>query len=544
MPEKPPPKLDLLSLALGTEFNECSISAAELNCSVNEHLDGSAAHLQTLYQIGDDPTLGRQYVVEYLDYRLENGHDVYSLSLVQQAASHKGVRSFLERVILRTVDVGGNEPQLVALRDGQDAFIPLATFARREGGTCSYVQIGDEIREDTLIATTADDGGSRQDLIEQMRALIDDPKSVKHNSPLMLNLLRHELSGKQQQADAAYEAMLVRRVYEQASTWPDKRDFITIIDEADSTQSELVYIYHTIYDACKLPDGRTVQLDLVLGDDGVVQLLARTRQKLAVSLAAFDSENGTIDFGKFGDKLEPEQRRDINGVMASLIKQKFTPSDHTFDHFMDRRNGEAAATKELIIARYLNNRGLIRLFERSDEEVPDVRTHVLTEKQIERRLRDFLKSPDSRQPFSSEAIYKYLLTRSIFNDDGKKVCDMFAVDTRLEDLIGETSPAEEELYRKICELRDAGGKPFPATAQNLRLGKTTGNAEVSVEVQRDGDQYRLLVSGKPTAMPDEKPRIILQLDFNSNQSMFSRQEYTSANAEQKAKDILDILSLF
>ncbi|MEI9914376.1 MAG: hypothetical protein WDN66_05400 [Candidatus Saccharibacteria bacterium] len=196
-----PQRLDLLSVAIGAEFSECSIAAAELNKQVHEALDSKGLRTRRLYSIGEDDTVGETFTIRKLDYDLtttnEGVKDKFELALIRPAKYRRGKGAVMQKAIENSADNVGTEPQLVALLGGEDAYVSLATFARREGGTCSYVQLGSEIRDDNLFVTTADEGTSRQDIIERIRAYVSS-KDADTEPPLISNLLITEVEGKQQ----------------------------------------------------------------------------------------------------------------------------------------------------------------------------------------------------------------------------------------------------------------------------------------------------------------------------------------------------------
>jgi hypothetical protein len=537
------PKLDLLSFAFGTEFNECSIAAAELNKQVYSELDGGKTQQRVLYQIGDDPTLGQRFVAKDLNYESKTGGDIFHLALVRPTSSLRGRSAVLRRAIEKSVDIFGSEPQLVAILGNEDVFVPLATFARREGGTCSYVQLGSEMNDDSLFVTTADEGTSRQDVIEKIRQIVASAKDIPTKPPLISSLLAGELAGKEAQLlDKAKEAMMVRRIYERAK--PKEQSRFRVLDESTGEFIQHNTNTHGLFHGLKMEDGRVVNLMLAEGLGNNLQLLATTRGDIALPLASFDKLEGTVDLLGLEDKLSVEQRRDIVGTLHHIICMNFEPRSLYWTHSYNKQRDDVIEKHrtDLVIAQYLNERGLLNLSEIWHTRSERLKIKDIDEKEIHRKIDDFLVNPASPKPFSpSEPLDLFVAAKEKHNQGGVHTCTILNVASRLEMAIGACSSNEELLFGKVWSMANKAGV-FSAVANNVQLGKTRGDAKVNAEVQRDGTVYSVIISGSPLAMPDEKPRPILRLDFDSTQPLIDRKNQTDPSL--RAKDILNILNLF
>jgi hypothetical protein len=443
------PKLDLLSVAIGAEFNECSIAAAELNKQVYAELDRKGTQQRVLYPIGDDPTRGQRFIIEEYDCYAKTETDAFKLALIRPANSLRGRRAVMRRAIEKSVDDFGTEPQLAAILGCEDAYVPLASFARRKGGTCSYVQLGSEMKDDNFFVTTADEGTSRQDIIETIRRIVAG--TVKTDEPFLItSLLVSELLGKTTQLDKAMEAMTVRRIYERAK--PKERATFKILDEKTGKFSQQDAKIHSLFSGLKMDDGRYVNLVLIQDEGANLQLQATTRGDIALTVASLDKAEGTIDLLGLEKDLPADQRREIISTLHHIILLYFKPEEC-----------------------------------------------------------------------------------------GLLTCKQLNVASRLEAAIGPCSSNEELLFGKVWSMANQGGV-FSAVASNVQLGKTRGDAKVNAEVQRDGTAYSVIIRGAPLAMPDEVPRPILRLDFDSTQPLIDRKKQTDPSV--RAKDILDILNLF
>lgn len=159
-PEK---RLPSVELALGMHFNECSIAAADANRRAYELINDDDRSYSTLLYF-PNPSIERPLAVESTviplldDVALEDGRQI-GFVLAQPS--------------------GHDAPRLMALARGNIAF-PIASFRRREGSLCDYIQVGNEINADDLVVTTQDET-SRKDVIEIIREIIGiDPLAHEH----------------------------------------------------------------------------------------------------------------------------------------------------------------------------------------------------------------------------------------------------------------------------------------------------------------------------------------------------------------------------
>lgn len=155
-------RLPRTELIMGMEFNECSIASAELSARVDSLINRpGGTEAMELYVHGD---VGVQKITA----------DTVTVSepLITPQGRH------IDLMLTRDWSDAAGIPRLMAVTRGDIAF-PLAGFARREG-MCDYVQIGQEVTNESLIVTPVDEG-SRKDIIEAMRDMLSlDPFLIKH----------------------------------------------------------------------------------------------------------------------------------------------------------------------------------------------------------------------------------------------------------------------------------------------------------------------------------------------------------------------------
>lgn len=150
------PKLELV---LSTEFNECSIASAELAQRTEELLANRdlVSRQQLLVMECSGPAVEQLTIVP--------------VSEEFQTPANRSVCFVLGREAFRPKKSAQMPPaRLFAVTRGDVAF-PLASFSRRDGSQCDYVQIDGEMEDDSFIVTPRDEY-SRKDIIETMRVIL------------------------------------------------------------------------------------------------------------------------------------------------------------------------------------------------------------------------------------------------------------------------------------------------------------------------------------------------------------------------------------
>lgn len=154
-----------LQLVMGMEFNECSIASAELAGRVQDIMDNPEyqSEKQVFLMQGANATQVLRTVVPVSDvFQSETGRDIQYYLMRQPTRSKAKHQQQDQRTYLMAVTRG-------------DVAFTVASFARRHGSYCDYVQIGDEMTDESLVVTPQDEQ-SRKDVIEAMRRVLDaDP---------------------------------------------------------------------------------------------------------------------------------------------------------------------------------------------------------------------------------------------------------------------------------------------------------------------------------------------------------------------------------
>lgn len=140
---------------LSTHFDECSIAAADACLTAETEYDADARKtVRSVQPIGHFITDGRMNFefshLETIDFK------------------HPLIADDTLELALATHPQHPIPLSLVALFN-KDAMLPLATFERRGGGQCSYVQLGQEIEEDNLVVTPDE---PRSTYVESIRTFL------------------------------------------------------------------------------------------------------------------------------------------------------------------------------------------------------------------------------------------------------------------------------------------------------------------------------------------------------------------------------------
>jgi len=283
----------LLSLGIEKEFPQCSVAAAAANeaaanlIAASERcgdvnivgLNGTAEVKAAIVPMPDAITIelpgknpGRLILLQRMtevaaltdtvaSKRRSLGSLVKKEVQLQPAAAARPTRYKLD---------SDSDPVLVIMLEDNIA-LPLATFARRHDGTCDYVQIGSEMRDDNLYVTTSDDATSRLAIAEAFRDIlvkqawhVPDGKEIHAESKKIIGQLAEaEMELLHEQLASAYERYLVERCFDRAHGAKPER-MVTI--DADGSSREQTLRVSEIMSAGALSDGR--QASLVLAAEG------------------------------------------------------------------------------------------------------------------------------------------------------------------------------------------------------------------------------------------------------------------------------------
>lgn len=164
-----------LELALGSEFNECSIIAAEL-----------ARDVYSLYDFPDNIQSSTLFLASGRETHRTSVQEI-DLDIKCQTPSGRTVSLSLIRDGQPSGDT--EHPIYLAAIARDNIAFPLASFKRRPGKQCDYVQIGTEIDNADDLVVTPDDEIARKDVIEHLRTLSDvKPSDYTHGERIEAEL--------------------------------------------------------------------------------------------------------------------------------------------------------------------------------------------------------------------------------------------------------------------------------------------------------------------------------------------------------------------
>ncbi len=145
---------DMLRLTIGTEFNECSLATAELSASADRITQNPANYLAE-----------HALVIEPLGI----ADEVLDIAPLSREFTTPGGRPV--RMVLGFDSENSARPPRLLVQAQGGVSLPVASFARRQGSPCDFVQIGAEVTNENVIVTPGDQA-TRKDLIDDLRTVL------------------------------------------------------------------------------------------------------------------------------------------------------------------------------------------------------------------------------------------------------------------------------------------------------------------------------------------------------------------------------------
>ncbi len=569
----------ILGAAIGFEF-ECSFAAAEANKAAHELLDErvnqrdiderrrSQYHECPPYQeiqiVGQAFDLQKTEVID-LDWHPVLAEQPVKLALLQPIIKTKraitGRTKFLRRTVSAEHEVEQTGDPVLAAIFG-DVALPLATFSRRKDGNCSYVQIGSEVKDDNFHVMASDDRTGRHVVIEAVRSILNPRQTERLIEPDHINseteeqhkialekLLNIEFRQNIEQLTAAFEAQLVRKCAERLDTKSWRR--LTVFDD-QGQRLEQRFATRVIVDNTKLVDGRVAHLMIGAPIEGtnqdMLQLLAVTRSKLAISIATLNASTGKIIFENANIAPNSQLRKQVVYQFLSILRGEplVTHGNHrvTFtaenSEALQGKSGQkesakararmAAARKAIGAtvqqARYQlanseEDREIACYFHNSNRnqglfvegELPDLRSQGWTGTVVG-PINRFLKNPQIvANPYPDSAVMRVAVERlNRENTVRQNIFNQFDIQARFSDILGETSINDETLVDELYNLR-CDSETHRGVIKAVRMNNTAASALIELKVLLEGTLYAVTVSGKPEAMDDEPLKVLPALCF-------------------------------
>jgi hypothetical protein len=533
------PENNFLADLAGIEF-ECSIAAAELNKRVYRLLGGESYSKVHSDPYNDDVQIVGHRGSELVNACLLNSQYYYAyggeklpVKLVQPVMrakkptnievvpAHK--RRWLSRnVVTTTVPATVSKrtkydtPMLGVCFD--DVIVPLAMFNQRlEDESCSYVQLGSEIHGDAFFATRLDEQTSRNDIIESLREIengwfrIGLPKQV---SALAESEIRAHLPEIQRLLMAQLHHYAEKRInidrFSEKGQLVERQNSGTIVHEST---------YQPLGPLCELPNG--VHGWLALSKDmqsGALTIGTVTRGRILFPLISFD-QSGTPTFHKEQNIPIHALRQLSNIITGRPIYNYDSQLKSVISKFGVGMYADSIGLPSLVERRdYTSNR--VRIY---GDDIPETTSmyYIASLDGCTAELKDVDRGSNIRQYFADVApVYERLLA-----DLG---VEKYAEDFPPDDLVNETFMTLLGHFSKQEKINLRG------ELANLQIGKSIGDLTFHAEILRDGSTVRLIISSRPSAMPQERFRPHYDETFD----LFGK----SKLAEDKAVDLVRVLN--
>ena len=533
-----------LGLIVGIEQG-CSISAAEAHDAAHKIVAGGAE--RKVFLMGEDPTIGQSGKVVELRKRITVGNQVAALSIVQPYDESETRRPY-RRLLRKVVDVSRVRTEtdpLLCARVGEDAYLPLARFALESSSEyCSYVQLGSEMTDETVVMTALDERTSRQQVVEAIRTLFrESSPNDKAWSDIQDSSAKRIIQGLTDQQRAAHaehliesqEAMLVRRCVEKVNDKPATRK-LNILAEGDNIFEQTMLI-RTLLQNCKLDDSRFVDLALTKSDNNDIQAVAITRGNLAFLIASFIADTGKVVFESIPNSADPATRlrlveilldRVRNKPMFSLpavkrtVKKEEDGSNSLRDKWAEfkqrarTRFGAVPITEaeyffdasnyhHTIPATYLYRKGLLR---KDEGAVDDPFSVGMTAWGVNRTFQELDELFEDPELFDGQELSHFLdcppvwlaLSRlPLQRQAEQRLFDTLGISARIRKQLGETTLDEERFVKQMQKLITRGNI-YQGTVENVNTGTNNASLDIEVRLYQDGTSYRVKLFAKAHAL--------------------------------------------
>jgi|GEM_PF-4905101 len=497
---------------LSTHFNECSIASADVAKAAQEvWVTEEPIIARTVQPIGRYRTLGVEdfEFIDLLD--LDYEHDKIAGSLLKLALARHPAHEDLP--------IG-----LVAIFN-HDLMLPLATFESRTNGQCSYVQIGQEIDEDKLVAT---EGATRTDQVELIRTLVKDKKA---DVASIGRILEEEFD--QHSLEIAELSMpAVCRLAEQYCS--DARSELDIqLYNPETEDFEQTYILGapiTVVGTGKSdkPHGHEVRLfigrqqstveqvkrekrrfgkDRVVTQQtsqptGPIRLVACIRGNIAIELASFDSESGTVSAGGYDkpatlDTLLPiisvlSSPDDLRGFSRRIKRHFYNAKQKDETNLCFERTGGARPT-DVVASEHTSTHhynGYYGKWYFNIANIHDWNTFI-TEFNPQ-----WSREPDL-ELHAKQAVQA--------GRDIAKLLESLNLGTRLERLFDSGDTPQEIVIKQVLSKLSMREVVFTGVLTDRKAGRTTTDVETKIQLRGEKKQVKVNVEGRPVAMEGFPP---------------------------------------
>jgi hypothetical protein len=546
-PDRSGDYIDDIGLFVGIEQG-CSISAAEAYKTAHDLI--RAGSEQEMYIVDDDPVSARWGRAVDLHKMIRfNGRNT-ALSLV--APYRETSKEMFHRRFFRTfVDKSWKHEQtdpLLCARIGKDVYLPLARFAlQTDNEYCSYVQMGSEMRDASVVMTPLDEQTSRLDTVEAIRALFaeSDVKAETWSefghaagSPILRALYERQIAKNEDLLLEAREAMLVRRCNERLVEDPVDRE-LTYFAEDGTTYTKSGPT-KTIMRGCRIDDVRFAELVLV-GDEESdnAAIVVVTRNELAFAVIQLIAVTGKIVYESLPDNLSVKEKTQTIQLLHDRLKNKplfKLPSRTAAVQKLDRKRKERDQIEKL---RELprNQFGAVDISEQDYIFDPDVYGHTvpatylyrvgllhesegaidnpynagMTREGVDRTFADIerlLDNPESFQgrelPWGCDNPPVWLALSRLPQKRAAEQAffDSMGVSKKIRERAGSTSLIEEQFVARVQQLSKKSEEHI-ATLEGINTGTNHASISIMAKIIQEGTIFTVGLYAKAAALKQQ-----------------------------------------
>jgi hypothetical protein len=564
--------LEELGAIVSLEHADCSIAAAEAYQLAHQELRSTKDTNEILYAISPDldPSQRQGGALEDLYKAFSYNGEVVRLQLLQPKV--RKVVSQRQGILRKTVELVSadpyGDPMLIA-RIGEDTYLPLASFALREGSdNCAYVQIGPEMRDDTAVVTSLDENTPRHAIVEAIRSLMEEQHMSDHSivdpetERIIQTLFSRLIDAQAEIVNKSTELMLVRRAFTKINSMTVGKNF-NVLTQDHSTYTESMR-FVTLMEEVLMDDGRRVDLCLAkpfkqYAEDPYLHLFAVARGNIAVPIARMHKETGSIVFQNDAG-MSSEQRKAIIDSLLARVRERPVIDPNIFEtpenyglrksssgeiHPAWRDDEERALNYyDTVSATYFYEKGLLRKDEGAlkDGKYSKSGTTEWDVNSMYEQFDTYFADPENNPlPHADLAPVKLAMSRLPIKQAAERsIFNLLDVDKDLRDTFGECYIEEERLAAQIAAMTQRGNV-FEGVYEKVRTPNTVGDIAVRVTISRSATNYEVKIYAKPQAMTNrdfpKQPQMLLV--FDAAGKVIERRD--GVNVDEEARKYFEIL---
>lgn len=493
---------------LSTHFNECSIAAADACLTAETEYDADARKAtRSVQPIGHFMTDG------LMDFEFSSLETIkFEHPLVADGSVELALATHPEHPIPLS---------LVAIFN-KDAMLPLATFERRSGGQCSYVQLGQEIEEDNLVVTPDE---PRSAYVESIRTFLQADVTADE---LLKKHIAHELDTYKDHIESVLPAAVNRLTWEYynttgpygseelhntklreltilndnldpSTTEPEdffgkKLTFVSPENEEDTLDGRKVSLYlarRLRVDVTETPGARkflgrrkSPQKTVNVFGDGNLYLLAVVRGGVALKLLEF-SEDGLITEDGLDKYTDPQ-------TLAYLLQTLPVKNEYA---------------RQAIVSVREKYQWYERLYVNGKDFSPTKPRYYDGD--------DFGHGKYASFSAMRNAVAKYYEKQTIIGGEvaalidltDKPLVDLLAhleVKQRFNSYLGRGNTKVEQLVTELGSLVLGGNKRYTGILHKKKAGNTVTDVDTEVFLSNGNKRVRVVVKVRPKALEDDE----------------------------------------